>query len=71
MELAELRYAKGMSSNLEVLDAETAFSRAQLDQSRSLVDYNLAVLRLGANLGLISKSWIASLFVPLANGAGE
>ena len=65
LELAALRYSKGMSSNLEMLDAESAFSAAQLDRLRSLVAYNIAVLNLGFNLGVLDPGWVAALFVPV------
>ncbi len=72
LELSVLRYTKGMSSNLEVLDAETAFSNAELDELRSLVEYNLGVARLGLSLGVLEPDWVSSLFLPLQpEPAGE
>ncbi|MEM7209656.1 MAG: TolC family protein [Pseudomonadota bacterium] len=71
LDLSEYLYNKGASSNLEVLDAESALTDAEVDQFRSLVNYNLAVTKLGLSLGLLTPEWMQSLFVPLHEGESD
>jgi len=42
LSIAELRYKSGMITNLEVLDAQLALTRARLGYTKALYDYNLA-----------------------------
>ncbi|MFH0782367.1 MAG: TolC family protein [Pseudomonadota bacterium] len=44
LDLTKTRYEKGLSDNLEVLGAETAFSEAGVNNSRALIAYNLAAV---------------------------
>ncbi|TDJ72354.1 MAG: hypothetical protein E2O38_04915 [Proteobacteria bacterium] len=37
LKLADIRYRRGLSNNLDVLDAEAAYSAAELDILRTLV----------------------------------
>jgi outer membrane protein len=58
LDLAKTRYEKGLSNNLDVLDAENAFSEAGIIISRSLTAYNLAAVSLAYNLGVLDRRWI-------------
>lgn len=69
LELAEIRYRRGLSNNLDILDAEAAYSAAELDILRTLVAYNVAAVRLGHALGILDVSWLrASLLPPTSAG---
>lgn len=65
IELSEIRYRRGLSSNLDVLDAEAAFSTAEVNILRTQVDYNIAVVRLGHALGILDIPWIQASLVPV------
>lgn len=58
LDLAKIRYEKGLSDNLEVLDAETAFSDAEVNISRSLTAYNIAAVTFAYNLGVLDRQWV-------------
>ncbi len=58
LDLAVTRYEKGLSDNLDVLDAETAYSEAGFGISRSLTGYNLASVSLAYKLGVLDRQWI-------------
>ncbi|MDH3451031.1 MAG: TolC family protein, partial [Gammaproteobacteria bacterium] len=53
LKLAEIRFRRGLSSNADVLDSETAFSSAELDVVSTLIAYNNVVARLGHVFGLL------------------
>jgi outer membrane protein len=57
-ELATTRYEKGISDNLDILDAESSFSEAELEISRSLTAYNIAAVNLAYSLGVLDLLWI-------------
>jgi outer membrane protein len=50
-EAVTARYAAGLASNLEVMDAESALLRANTDRLKSVYDYNVAWVQLQAALG--------------------
>lgn len=60
LELAQIRYEKGLSDNLDVLDAESAYSDAQVSISQSLVAYNNAAIGLADAMGILSLDWLSS-----------
>ncbi|MBF0380563.1 MAG: TolC family protein [Magnetococcales bacterium] len=65
LELAHLRYERGLSNNLDLLDAEQAFSQAELDIVRNQVKYNLVAVNLAHKLGILDLEWLRrSLFIP-------
>jgi len=65
LELSQIRYNRGLSSNLEVLDSEIAFTNAELDILRTLMDYNIAAVRLAHTLGILDLDWIKASLVPI------
>jgi outer membrane protein TolC len=58
LDLAKTRYEKGLSENLEVLGAETAFSEAEINISRSLTACNIAAVTVAYNLGVLDRQWV-------------
>lgn len=58
LELAQIRYEKGLSDNLDVIDAEAAFSDAELSITRSLVSYNSAAINLANVMGILNMDWL-------------
>jgi outer membrane protein TolC len=58
LDLAKTRYEKGLSDNLAVLDAETAFSDAEVNISKSMTAYNIAATTLAYNLGVLDRKWL-------------
>lgn len=67
LELSKLRYSRGLSGNLEVLDSELAFTNAELDVFRTLIDYNLAAVRLAHGLGILDIEWLKLSLEPLGS----
>jgi outer membrane protein len=66
MELAETRYERGLSDNLDMLDAETALSEAENNLVSSLVAYNITATSLANSLGILDRRWIAESLKPAA-----
>lgn len=58
LDLAKTRYEKGISNNLDLLDAEAAYSEAQVAIARSLTGYNLAAVSFAHSLGVLDRQWI-------------
>lgn len=58
IDLAKSRYEKGLSDNLDMLNAESALSDAELATSRSLVDYNNAAIQLAYVMGILNTEWL-------------
>lgn len=58
LDLAQTRYDKGLSDNLDVIDAENAYSDAELDTDRSVTAYNLAAVTLAYKLGVLNRKWL-------------
>lgn len=58
LDLAKIRYEKGLSDNLDMLDAEAALSDAELAISRSLVEYNNAAIHLAYVMGILNTDWL-------------
>lgn len=57
-DLAKSRYEKGLSDNLDMLDAESALSDAELATSRSLVEYNNSAIQLAYVMGILNTDWL-------------
>ncbi len=58
LDLALTRYERGLSDNLDVLDAENSVSEAELAISRSLTAYNVAGVSLAYKLGVLDRQWL-------------
>jgi outer membrane protein TolC len=58
LELTKIRYERGLSDNLDVLDAENAYSTAELDISRAMIAYNIAAIKLAYALGVLDVEWL-------------
>ena len=43
--VAKIRYERGLSSNLDILDAESAYSSSQIEYVSEILRYNLALLK--------------------------
>lgn len=65
LELAKIRYNRGLSSNLEVLDSEIAYTNAELDILRTLMDYNVAAVQLAHAMGILDVEWIKGSLEPI------
>lgn len=59
LELTQIRYERGLSDNIDVLDAESAFSNAEFDASKALVAYNIAAIKLANSLGVLDLEWLS------------
>jgi outer membrane protein TolC len=46
LRLARLRYAEGLSTQLDVMNAESALNQARMNYEQSLFDYNIAIAQL-------------------------
>lgn len=68
LDLAQIRYEKGLSDNLDIIDAENAYSDAELAISRSLAAYNNAAIHLANVMGILSTDWLR---VSLADQTGD
>jgi len=64
LDLAKRRYEKGISDNLDVLDAESSFSEAESGIARSLTAYNIAAVNLAYSLGVLDPAWIEASLTP-------
>lgn len=51
LRILQKRFAAGMARTLDVLDAETALTRARVNHAQALYDYNVAVARLKLAVG--------------------
>lgn len=58
LDLALTRYERGLSDNLDVLDAENSLSEAELGISRSLSAYNVAGVSLAYKIGVLDRQWL-------------
>lgn len=59
LELAKDRYEKGLSNNLDVIDAESAYVEAHSNIARALTGYNLAAVTLAHSLGVLDRQWLS------------
>ena len=58
LELAKIGYEKGLRQHPHVLDAESAYSDAEISISRSMIAYNNAAIQLAYAMGLLSTDWL-------------
>lgn len=58
LDLAKTRYEKGLSGNLDLVDAEAAYSDAELDTVRAKKEFNLASVSLAFKLGVLDREWL-------------
>ncbi len=58
MDLAQTRYNRGLSDNLDMIDAENSFSQAELDIITALTGYNLQAVELAYALGILDLDWL-------------
>ena len=65
LQLAQIRFRRGLSSNADVLDSETAFASAELDVISTLIAYNNVVARVGRVFGLLDEQWLKAAIVPV------
>ncbi|MBF0471123.1 MAG: TolC family protein [Gammaproteobacteria bacterium] len=59
LELAQLRYQRGLSSNLELLDAEEQMHTAEMAVDSYEVEYVVAAFTLAHHLGILDMDWVA------------
>jgi outer membrane protein TolC len=45
LNVSKLRYERGLSSNLDILDAESAYSSSQIEYVSEVLRYNFALLK--------------------------
>ncbi|SDO49230.1 Outer membrane protein TolC [Desulforhopalus singaporensis] len=70
LELARSRYEKGLGSNLDVIDAQSEYSNAEITSLRSLVAANIAAFKVAYSLGTLNRQWV-SLALATEELAGE
>ena len=58
VDLASLRFQKGLSSNLELVEAETQYQQNQLALLDGQISYNLALVDLAQHLGILDIKWL-------------
>lgn len=58
VELAQIRYHRGLSTNLDVLDALAVLAEAEIRIKRDIADYNLSALRMARSHGVLGLEWI-------------
>ncbi len=58
LDLALIRYERGLSDNVELLDAEEAFAAAELNIIQDRVTYNLSAVRVAYALGVLDLEWL-------------
>jgi len=65
LDLALLRYERGLSDNAELLDAESTFATAETDIIQNRVTYNIEAARLARALGVLNMEWLALSVTPV------
>ncbi len=56
--LAMLGYRAGEGTNTDVIDARTAFSRAEANHTQALFDYNIGFAALHRAVGTVMAGWL-------------
>ncbi|OQX15575.1 MAG: hypothetical protein BWK76_12890 [Desulfobulbaceae bacterium A2] len=59
LDLARVRYERGLGDNTELLHAEESRVTAELDILRSSAAYNLAAVKLARALGVLDLAWLS------------
>lgn len=62
LEVAKIRYERGLSSNLDIMDAESELSNSQVNFIIQLVNYNLALLNIAKSLNILDENFIKRVF---------
>jgi outer membrane protein TolC len=57
MRISNLLYAQGMSSQLDVLNAQLLYTKSKSDYLRGIYNYNVSQLALLRSAGLLDKVW--------------
>jgi len=58
LELALIRYERGLSDNVELLDSEATFAATEMEIIQNRVAYNLSAVRLAHALGVLNIEWL-------------
>ncbi len=58
LDLAKIRYEKGLSDNLEIIDAKNTYLRAEYEAVAALVAYNIAATNLAYTMGVLDREWL-------------
>ena len=58
LKVSKMRYERGLASNLDILDAENAYSNAQVAYLESLFNHNITLLRLAKSLSLMDENFL-------------
>lgn len=64
LEVAKIRYERGLSENLDLIDAENAYLNAQISYYSTLVSVNLAILRYLDGINLLDVETVMELQIP-------
>ncbi len=60
LRLANLTYQEGISTQVEVLSAQLAFTSSEVNYQRGIYDYNITQLQLLKSIGRLDKIWETS-----------
>jgi len=58
VELAKLRYQRGLSSNLDLIDAENELQSAQIETLRQQINLNMVYVYFAEKLGILDVKWL-------------
>lgn len=58
LDLELIRYERGLSDNLGLMEAESNYTAAEMGITESRIAYNLAAVRLGKALGVLDMEWL-------------
>jgi outer membrane protein TolC len=62
LKIAQIRYERGLSSNLDILDAENNLLNAQISSISALVRYNSSIFQLAHRLNLLDLAFVEEVF---------
>jgi len=62
-EFTQIRYEKGLTDNLDLVQSVEALLTAELDINRSQVSVNLAVIQVARALGVLDQDWLEQAIV--------
>jgi outer membrane protein TolC len=58
LELAQIRYERGLGDNLDLVSAESSLADAELEILRTRVTYNIGAVELGYAVGVLNLQWL-------------
>ncbi|MEA1917743.1 MAG: TolC family protein [Campylobacterota bacterium] len=58
LKVSKIRYERGLSSNLDILDAESAYSSSQIDYVNEILRHNLALLKYAKAMNILNIEFI-------------